>query len=68
MTAEKYVKIRRGKQRKKFGEVGLKKDCINYVIENKKDWCRACRHDTERGCLQCELGVCYFYDQKEEKR
>ena len=67
MTAEKYVKIRRAKQREKFGKVGLKKDCTNYLKENKKDFCIVCRHDAGRHRLPCELGVCYFYCNKEEE-
>ena len=67
MTAEKYVQNIRKQQRQKFGDVGVKKDCEHYVMENRKDWCIVCTHDRDRGCLPCECGVCYFYKQKEEK-
>ena len=69
MTANEYVKQSRAKLRKEFGKVGLKTDCEYYSMEKRKNHCRVCKCDHDRGCLPCELGVCYFYSNKvEEKR
>jgi hypothetical protein len=68
MTNEKYVKSIREKQRRKFGNVELKKDCEYYNPERGGKWCMVCRLDHNLNSLPCEEGVCYFYSKKEEKR
>ena len=70
MSIEEYIKTSREKQRQKFGNVGLKKDCIHYAtrILNGKKRCLSLNHDYRRGeRLQCECDICQFYCPGERK-
>lgn len=60
MNIEEYVQKSREEIRQRFGEVGLKEDCKNYIPGKG---CMTCGcHDTgKHKYMQCELGVCYFY-------
>ena len=66
MTAEEYVKKSREELRRKFGYVGVKKNCENYDVERGR--CNVCSIHRERNLLPCMLGVCYFYSNKEEEK
>lgn len=69
MMIDEIVQNIREEQRKRFGDVGTKKDCTRYMEISGVPQCRTCKLDFtkygEYGTLQCELDVCYFYDPKE---
>ena len=67
MSIEEYVEQSRYQLRKKFGKVEAKTDCAHYSLQSRKPYCRACCHyfGHYKCRLQCEVGVCYFYDKKE---
>ena len=65
MSIEKYIKQSREELRRKFGEVGVKKDCKHYKEDLlKQSDCHICLKTKDTNRMQCEIGVCYFYDPK----
>lgn len=64
MSIEEYVKTSREEQRRRFGENGLKKDCVHHTTKHGKNKCNACMNVHGYSYLQCERNVCYFYDSK----
>lgn len=67
MSIEEWVKQSRAEHRQKFGDIGLKKDCIHYRTKNGEDYCHATSYNNDSYvCLNCEKGVCYFYQSKED--
>ncbi len=69
MTIEETVKSIRAEQRKRFGALGKKTDCVNHVYLGNVPMCKVCvsifTNDSKQATLQCECDVCYFYKPKE---
>ena len=63
MDTKEIIRRQREKQRRLFGAIELKMDCVNYCKKKGEDYCHACAkgHGGGKIWLPCEVGVCYFY-------
>lgn len=71
---EEWVQQNRAEKREQFGEIGLHDDCVNFRMAMGKPTCLACidykkghGRTTKNTILQCEMGMCYFYEPKRKE-
>ena len=75
MSIKEYVQRSREEKRQMFGEIGLHDDCLHYGTTGGVPVCDICldrriehRHKPDEFFLQCQMGMCYFYEPKEERQ
>ena len=67
-----HVEQSREELRQLFGDAGLHSDCRHFRTSRGIPFCSACIHcynkHKKTAVLQCEAGVCYFYQPKEKNK